>query len=88
MAHLAKLKFSDKQRSQVKMTVEERLRHKLIDRLKEQKELAEAHTSVSTAITRRAVASANLVPAAVCAMCGFLSWRFTLLTRIGMCPAV
>ena len=38
MAHLAKLKFSDKQRSQVKMTVEERLRHKLIDRLKEQKE--------------------------------------------------
>jgi hypothetical protein len=41
MAHLAKLKFSDKQRSQVKMTVEERLRHKLIDRLKEQKELAE-----------------------------------------------
>ena len=42
MAHLAKLKFSDKQRSQVKMTVEERLRHKLIDRLKEQKELAEA----------------------------------------------
>ncbi len=42
MTHLAKLKFSDKQRSQVKMTVEERLRHKLIDRLKEQKELAEA----------------------------------------------
>ncbi len=42
MAHLSKLKFSDKQRSQVKMTVEERLRHKLIDRLKEQKELAEA----------------------------------------------
>ncbi len=42
MAHLAKLKFSDKQRSQVKMTVEERLRHKLIDRLKEQRELAEA----------------------------------------------
>ncbi len=37
MAHLSKLKFSDKQRSQVKMTVEERLRHKLIDRLKEQK---------------------------------------------------
>ncbi len=31
MAHLSKLKFSDKQRSQVKMTVEERLRHKLID---------------------------------------------------------
>jgi len=29
-------------RSQVKMTVEERLRHKIIDRLKEQKELAEA----------------------------------------------
>ena len=29
MTHLAKLKFSDKQRSQVKMTVEERLRHKL-----------------------------------------------------------
>ncbi len=42
MTHLAKLKFSDKQRSQVKMTVEERLRHKLIDRLKEQRELAEA----------------------------------------------
>ncbi len=42
MAHLAKLKFSDKQRTQVKMTVEQRLRHKLIDRLKEQKELAEA----------------------------------------------
>ncbi len=42
MTHLSKLKFSDKQRSQVKMTVEERLRHKLIDRLKEQKELAEA----------------------------------------------
>ncbi len=42
MAHLSKLRFSDKQRSQVKMTVEERLRHKLIDRLKEQKELAEA----------------------------------------------
>ncbi len=42
MAHLSKLKFSDKQRSQVKMTVEERLRHKLINRLKEQKELAEA----------------------------------------------
>ncbi len=41
MAHLSKLKFSDKQRSQAKMTVEERLRHKLIDRLKEQKELAE-----------------------------------------------
>ncbi len=38
MACLSKLKFSDKQRSQVKMTVEERLRHKLIDRLKEQKE--------------------------------------------------
>ncbi len=37
MAHLSKLKFSDKQRSQVKMTVEERLRHKLIDRLKEQR---------------------------------------------------
>ncbi len=42
MAHLSKLKFSDKQRSQVKMTAEERLRHKLIERLKEQKELAEA----------------------------------------------
>ncbi len=42
MAHLAKLKFSDKQRTQVKMTVEEGLRHKLIHRLKEQKELAEA----------------------------------------------
>ena len=42
MAHLSKLKFSDKHRSRVKMTVEERLRHKLIDRLKEQKELAEA----------------------------------------------
>ncbi len=42
MTHLAKLKFSDKQRSQVKMTVEEGLRHKLIDRLKEQRELAEA----------------------------------------------
>ncbi len=42
MAHLSKLKFSDKQRSQVKMTVEEGLRHKLIDRLKEQRELAEA----------------------------------------------
>ncbi len=42
MTHLSKLKFSNKQRSQVKMTVEERLRHKLIDRLKEQKELAEA----------------------------------------------
>ncbi len=42
MAHLSKLKFSDKQRTQVKMTVEERLRHKLIDRLKEQRELAEA----------------------------------------------
>ncbi len=41
MTQLSKLKFSDKQRSQVKMTVEERLRHKLIDRLKEQKELAE-----------------------------------------------
>ncbi len=36
MAHLSKLKFSDKQRTQVKMTVEERLCHKLIDRLKEQ----------------------------------------------------
>ncbi len=36
MAHLSKLKFSDKQRSQVKMTVEQRLRHKLIDRLTEQ----------------------------------------------------
>ncbi len=45
MAHLSKLKFSDKQRSQVKMTVEERLRHKLIDRLKEQKELVEADLS-------------------------------------------
>ena len=45
MAHLSKLKFSDKQRSQVKMTVEERLRHKLINRLKEQKELAEADLS-------------------------------------------
>ncbi len=45
MAHLSKLKFSDKQRSQVKMTVEERLRPKLIDRLKEQKELAEADLS-------------------------------------------
>ncbi len=42
MAHLSKLKFSDKQRSQVKMSAEERLRHKLIERLKEQKELAEA----------------------------------------------
>ncbi len=42
MAHLSKLKFSDKQRTQVKMTVEQRLRHKLIDRLKEQRELAEA----------------------------------------------
>ena len=31
MTHLSKLKFSDKQRTQVKMTVEERLRHKLID---------------------------------------------------------
>ena len=41
MAHLAKLKFSNKQRSQVKMTVEECLRHKLIDRLKKQKELAD-----------------------------------------------
>ncbi len=42
MTHLSKLKFSEKQRSQVKMTVEERLRHKLIDRLKEKRELAEA----------------------------------------------
>ncbi len=42
MTHLSKLKFSDKQRTQVKMTVEQRLRHKLIDRLKEQRELAEA----------------------------------------------
>ncbi len=42
MAHLSKLKFSDKQRTQAKMTVEERLRHKLIDRLNEQRELAEA----------------------------------------------
>ena len=42
MTHLSKLKFSDKQRSPVKMTMEERLRHKLIDRLTEQKELAEA----------------------------------------------
>ncbi len=42
MAHLSKLKFSDKQRTHVKMTMEERLRHKLIDRLTEQKELAEA----------------------------------------------
>ncbi len=32
MIHLSKLKFSDKQRSQVKMTVEERLRHKLSKR--------------------------------------------------------
>jgi hypothetical protein len=29
MAHLSKLKFSDKQRTQAKMTVEEHLRHKL-----------------------------------------------------------
>jgi hypothetical protein len=42
VAHLSKLKFSDKQRTQAKMTVEEHLRHKLINRLKEQKELAEA----------------------------------------------
>jgi len=42
MTHLSKLKFPDKQHSQVKLTVEERLRHKLIDRLKEQRELAEA----------------------------------------------
>jgi hypothetical protein len=53
MPHLAKLKFSDKQRSQVKMTVEERLRHKLIDRLKEQKELAEADLSGNALVKTR-----------------------------------
>jgi len=53
MAHLSKLKFSDKQRSQVKMTVEERLRHKLIDRLKEQKELAEADLSGNALVRTR-----------------------------------
>ncbi len=53
MAHLSKLKFSDKQRSQVKMTVEERLRHKLIDRLKEQKELAEADLSGNALVRMR-----------------------------------
>ncbi len=53
MAHLAKLKFSDNQRSQVKMTVEERLRHKLIDRLKEQKELAEADLKGETLVRTR-----------------------------------
>ncbi len=53
MAHLSKLKFSDKQRTQVKMTVEERLRHKLIDRLKEQKELAEADLSGNALVRMR-----------------------------------
>ncbi len=53
MTHLSKLKFSDKQRSQVKMTVEERLRHKLIDRLKEQKELAEADLSGNALVKTR-----------------------------------
>ena len=42
MAHLTKLKLSDKQRTDVKQTAEQRLRGKLIDRLAEQKELAEA----------------------------------------------
>ncbi len=53
MTHLSKLKFSDKQRSQVKMTVDERLRHKLIDRLKEQKELAEADLSGNALVKTR-----------------------------------
>ncbi len=59
MAHLAKLKFSDKQRSQVKMTVEERLRHKLIDRLKEQKELAEADLKGEQLVRTREMAKEN-----------------------------
>ena len=53
MTHLSKLKFSDKQRSQGKMTVEERLRHKLIDRLKEQRELAEADLKGETLVRTR-----------------------------------
>ena len=53
MAHLSKLKFSDKQRSQINMTAEERLRHKLIDRLKEQKELAEADLSGNALVKTR-----------------------------------
>lgn len=42
MAYLNKLTLTDRQHADVKQTVEERLRAKLIDRLAEQKELAEA----------------------------------------------
>ena len=42
MSHLAKLKLNERTRADVKQTPEQRLRAKLVDHLKLQKEIAEA----------------------------------------------